>query len=85
MPTSKLNSRYLSTALLTNNIKVVQYSLLGSVLVNLLLVLGSAIIAGSIVSPDQLYNNDVTQSFVVLLNLTVSCLMIPVCLYLRIF
>lgn len=64
-----------------NNIKVVQASLLGSVLVNLLLVLGSAIIAGSIVSPDQSYNNDVTQSFVVLLNLAVSSLMIPVRAY----
>lgn len=61
-----------------NNIKVVQASLLGSVLVNLLLVLGSAIIAGGVISPDQTYNNDVTHSFVGLLNLTVSCLMIPV-------
>ncbi|KAJ5118429.1 uncharacterized protein N7443_007358 [Penicillium atrosanguineum] len=69
------------TALMKNNIKVVQASLLGSVLVNLLLVLGSAIIAGSIVSPDQSYNNDVTQSFVVLLNLAVSSLMIPSAFY----
>lgn len=45
---------------------------------NLLLVLGSAIIAGGVISPDQTYNNDVTHSFVGLLNLTVSCLMIPV-------
>lgn len=67
-----------STALLKNNIRVVQASLLGSVLVNLLLVLGSAIIAGGVISPDQTYNNDVTHSFVGLLNLTVSCLMIPV-------
>ncbi|KAJ5667846.1 Sodium/calcium exchanger membrane region [Penicillium maclennaniae] len=69
------------TALMKNNIKVVQASLLGSVLVNLLLVLGSAIIAGSIISPDQSYNNDVTQSFVVLLNLAVSSLMIPSAFY----
>ncbi|KAJ5600798.1 Sodium/calcium exchanger membrane region [Penicillium hetheringtonii] len=69
------------TALMKNNIKVVQASLLGSVLVNLLLVLGSAIIAGGVISPDQTYNNDVTHSFVGLLNLTVSCLMIPSAFY----
>lgn len=62
-----------------NNIKVVQASLLGSILVNLLLVLGSAIIAGGWASPDQTYNSDLTHAFVGLLNLTVSCLMIPVC------
>ncbi|KAJ5378057.1 uncharacterized protein N7496_005466 [Penicillium cataractarum] len=69
------------TALMKDNIKVVQASLLGSVLVNLLLVLGSAIISGSILSPDQVYNTDLTQSFVGLLNLTVSCLMIPSAFY----
>lgn len=62
-----------------DNIKVVQASLLGSILVNLLLVLGSAIIAGSILAPGQIYNTDLTQTFVGLLNLTVCCLMIPVC------
>ncbi|KAJ5691969.1 Sodium/calcium exchanger membrane region [Penicillium macrosclerotiorum] len=69
------------TALMKNNIRVVQASLLGSVLVNLLLVLGSAIIAGGVISPDQIYNSDVTQSYVGLLNLTVSCLMIPSAFY----
>lgn len=64
-----------------DNIKVVQASLLGSILVNLLLVLGSAIIAGGIISPDQTYNNDLTQSYVGLLNLTVACLMIPTAFY----
>ena len=82
---SQIKLTSFSTALMKNNIKVVQASLLGSVLVNLLLVLGSAIIAGSIVSPDQSYNNDVTQSFVVLLNLAVSSLMIPVRAYHRPF
>jgi Ca2+:H+ antiporter len=67
-----------STALLKNNIKVVQSSLLGSILVNLLLVLGSAIIAGCMNTSDVTYNTDLTQSFVGLLNLTISCLMIPV-------
>lgn len=60
-------------------IKVVQSSLLGSILVNLLLVLGSSIIAGGLKSPNQTYNSDLTHAFVGLLNLTVSCLMIPVC------
>lgn len=64
-----------------DNIKVVQASLLGSILVNLLLVLGSAIIAGGLISPDQTYNNDLTQSYVGLLNLTVACLMIPTAFY----
>ncbi|KAJ6153701.1 Sodium/calcium exchanger membrane region [Penicillium chermesinum] len=70
-----------ATALMKDNIKVVQASLLGSILVNLLLVLGSAIIAGGILSPDQTYNNDLTQSYVGLLNLTVACLMIPTAFY----
>ncbi|KAJ6023902.1 Sodium/calcium exchanger membrane region [Penicillium herquei] len=65
------------TALMKNNIKVVQASLLGSILVNLLLVLGSAIIAGGLKSNDQTYNSDLTHAFIGLLNLTVSCLMIP--------
>ncbi|KAJ5548458.1 hypothetical protein N7513_005692 [Penicillium frequentans] len=69
------------TALMKNNIKVVQASLLGSILVNLLLVLGSAIIAGGWASPDQTYNSDLTHAFVGLLNLTVSCLMIPTAFY----
>ncbi|CAG8893460.1 unnamed protein product [Penicillium egyptiacum] len=69
------------TALLKNNIKVVQSSLLGSILVNLLLVLGSAIIAGCISTSDVTYNTDLTQSSVGLLNLTISCLMIPSAFY----
>ncbi|KAJ5633201.1 Sodium/calcium exchanger membrane region [Penicillium lividum] len=69
------------TALMKNNIKVVQASLLGSILVNLLLVLGSAIIAGGWASQDQTYNSDLTHAFVGLLNLTVSCLMIPTAFY----
>ncbi|KAJ5961166.1 uncharacterized protein N7479_008316 [Penicillium vulpinum] len=69
------------TALLKDNIKVVQSSLLGSILVNLLLVLGSAIIAGCISKSDVTYNTDLTQSFVGLLNLTISCLMIPTAFY----
>ncbi|KAJ5834195.1 hypothetical protein N7447_000221 [Penicillium robsamsonii] len=69
------------TALLKNNIKVVQSSLLGSILVNLLLVLGSAIIAGCISKSDVTYNTDLTHSFVGLLNLTISCLMIPSAFY----
>lgn len=66
-----------------NNIKVVQSSLLGSILVNLLLVLGSAIIAGCISTSEVTYNTDLTQSFVGLLNLTISCLMIPVRQYFK--
>ncbi|KAJ5715383.1 uncharacterized protein N7483_012564 [Penicillium malachiteum] len=69
------------TALMKNNIKVVQASLLGSILVNLLLVLGSAIIAGGLKSNDQTYNSDLTHAFIGLLNLTVSCLMIPSTFY----
>ncbi|CAI7609282.1 unnamed protein product [Penicillium glandicola] len=72
---------FYSTALLKNNIKVVQSSLLGSILVNLLLVLGSAIIAGCISTSDVTYNTDLTQSFVGLLNLTIACLMIPSAFY----
>ncbi|KAJ5774994.1 Sodium/calcium exchanger membrane region [Penicillium nucicola] len=69
------------TALLKNEIKVVQLSLLGSILVNLLLVLGSAIIAGSITSQNLTYNTEPTHSFVGLLNLTTCCLVIPSAFY----
>ncbi|KAJ5116715.1 Sodium/calcium exchanger membrane region [Penicillium angulare] len=69
------------TALMKDNIRVVQASLLGSILVNLLLVLGSAIIAGGLKSADLTYNSDLTHAFIGLLNLTVSCLMIPTAFY----
>ncbi|KAJ5624243.1 Sodium/calcium exchanger membrane region [Penicillium lagena] len=69
------------TTLMKGTIKVVQSSLLGSILVNLLLVLGSSIIAGGLKSPNQTYNSDLTHAFVGLLNLTVSCLMIPNAFY----
>ncbi|KAJ5654436.1 Sodium/calcium exchanger membrane region [Penicillium lividum] len=50
-------------------------------LLNISIVLGSAIITGGWASPDQTYNSDLTYAFVGLLNLTVSYLMIPTAFY----
>ncbi|KAJ5820212.1 Sodium/calcium exchanger membrane region [Penicillium riverlandense] len=79
--TGNLAELAIFTTLKKGTIKVVQSSLLGSILVNLLLVLGSSIIAGGLKSPNQTYNSDLTHAFVGLLNLTVSCLMIPNAFY----
>jgi Ca2+:H+ antiporter len=66
------------TALTNDHIRIVQYSLLGSILVNLLLVLGSSIVIGGSRHKEQQYNNTTTQLFIGLMNLTVFSLILPV-------
>ncbi|OJJ42423.1 hypothetical protein ASPZODRAFT_137329 [Penicilliopsis zonata CBS 506.65] len=65
------------TALARGHIKIVQYSLLGSILVNVLLVLGLAMIVGGMKFKEQAYDREIAQLFVGLLNLTVFSFAIP--------
>lgn len=64
--------------LANNQIRIVQASLLGSILVNLLLILGTAIIAGSFRYQVQVYNIANAQALACLLCLSVFSLLIPV-------
>ncbi|KND91949.1 Vacuolar calcium ion transporter, partial [Tolypocladium ophioglossoides CBS 100239] len=47
---------YTSVALANNHVRIVQASILGSILVNLLLILGSALLIGSVVNGEPTYN-----------------------------
>ncbi|RDL31809.1 uncharacterized protein BP5553_09211 [Venustampulla echinocandica] len=65
------------TALFNNQIRIVQASLLGSILVNLLLILGTAIIAGSFQDQEQAYSISNSQALACLLSFSVFSLLIP--------
>ncbi|KIW08065.1 calcium/proton exchanger, variant [Verruconis gallopava] len=64
-------------ALVKNEIRIVQASLLGSILANLLLILGMAFAAGGLRYQEQIYNNTVTQMSAVMLSLSVMSLLLP--------
>ncbi|KAF1843209.1 vacuolar calcium ion transporter /H(+) exchanger [Cucurbitaria berberidis CBS 394.84] len=61
----------------SNQIEVVQASLLGSILANLLLILGMAFLLGGLKYQEQVYNNTVTQMSGVMLALAVMSLLLP--------
>ncbi|EUC34032.1 hypothetical protein COCCADRAFT_4479 [Bipolaris zeicola 26-R-13] len=63
--------------LASNQIEVVQASLLGSILANLLLILGMAFLLGGLKYQEQVYNNTVTQMSGVMLALAVMSLLLP--------
>jgi Ca2+:H+ antiporter len=65
-------------ALVKNEIRIVQASLLGSILANLLLILGMAFLAGGLRYREQIYNSTVTQMSACLLSLSVMSLLLPV-------
>lgn len=67
-------------ALVKNEIRIVQASLLGSILANLLLILGMAFLLGGLRYREQIYNSTVTQMSACLLSLSVMSLLLPVCL-----
>jgi calcium/proton exchanger cax len=69
-----------SVALYHNRLEVVQASLLGSILVNLLPVLGIAILAGSLRHHDLSQNREAAQRFASLLSFSVVSLLVPVSL-----
>lgn len=65
-------------ALVKGEIRIVQASLLGSILANLLLILGMAFLLGGLRFREQLYNSTVTQMSACLLSLSVMSLLLPV-------
>lgn len=64
-------------ALAKNEIRIVQASLLGSILANLLLILGMAFLLGGLRFREQIYNSTVTQMSACLLSLSVISLVLP--------
>ena len=67
-----------SIALKENKIYVVQASILGSILVNLLLVLGTALVASSVAGVDMMYNTAEAQLLACLLFVSIFVVLIPV-------
>lgn len=67
-----------SIALKEDKIYVVQASILGSVLVNLLLVLGTALVASSVAGADMMYNIAEAQLLACILFVSVFVILIPV-------
>ncbi|GIJ88268.1 hypothetical protein Asppvi_007187 [Aspergillus pseudoviridinutans] len=64
-------------ALVKNEIRIVQASLLGSILANLLLILGMSFLLGGLRFQEQIYNSTVTQMSACLLSLSVTSLLLP--------
>lgn len=64
-------------ALAQDKIRIVQASLLGSILANLLLILGMAFFLGGLRFREQIYNSTVTQMSACLLSLSVISLVLP--------
>ncbi|KAL1848682.1 hypothetical protein VTK73DRAFT_10095 [Phialemonium thermophilum] len=64
-------------ALVKNEIRIVQASLLGSILANLLLILGMCFLFGGLRFREQIYNSTVTQMSACLLSLSVTSLLLP--------
>ncbi|KAK0657704.1 Sodium/calcium exchanger protein-domain-containing protein [Cercophora newfieldiana] len=64
-------------ALAKDEIRIVQASLLGSILANLLLILGMSFLLGGLRFREQIYNSTVTQMSACLLSLSVISLVLP--------
>ncbi|KAJ3546492.1 hypothetical protein NM208_g1968 [Fusarium decemcellulare] len=64
-------------ALANNHIYIVQASILGSILVNLLLILGSALLASSMTGLDPIYNTIEAQLLACLLFVSVFVILMP--------
>ncbi|KAG8626830.1 hypothetical protein KVT40_005775 [Elsinoe batatas] len=64
-------------ALTKGEVRIVQASLLGSLLSNLLLIMGMAFLLGGLRFQEQVYNNTVTQMSACLLSLSVGSLLLP--------
>ncbi|KAF2199521.1 hypothetical protein GQ43DRAFT_398552 [Delitschia confertaspora ATCC 74209] len=60
-----------------DQIRVVQAALLGSILANLLLILGMAFLLGGLRYQEQIYNSTVTQMSACMLSLAVMSLLLP--------
>lgn len=68
-------------ALQANEIRIVQASMLGSILSNILLVLGCCFLAGGIRYPEQSFNSTVASTMSSLMTVATSSLIIPATLY----
>ncbi|KAL9039344.1 MAG: hypothetical protein Q9214_004916, partial [Letrouitia sp. 1 TL-2023] len=68
-------------ALTKGHIRIVQSSLIGSILANLLLILGMSFLIGGLRYPEQLYNSTVTRMSASLMGLAVLSLLIPTVFY----
>lgn len=68
-------------ALRNNEIRIVQASMLGSILSNILLVLGCCFIAGGIKYKEQTFNSTVASTMSSLLAVSTASLIIPATLY----
>lgn len=64
-------------ALVKNEVRIVQASLIGSILSNLLLILGMAFTLGGLRYQEQIYNSTITQMSACLLSLSVISLVLP--------
>lgn len=78
IPPGDLLADHCRIALYHNRLEVVQASLLGSILVNLLLILGIAILAGSFHHHELSQNRQEGQTLACLLSFSVLSLLIPV-------
>lgn len=76
--TTSLSSINSIIALVKNEIRIVQAALIGSLLANLLLILGMAFLIGGLEFQEQIYDSTVTQMSAALLALAVLSLLIPV-------
>ncbi|OQV02698.1 hypothetical protein CLAIMM_07848 [Cladophialophora immunda] len=68
-------------ALQKNEIRIVQASMLGSILSNILLVLGCCFFAGGLRYPEQSFNSTVASTMSSLMTVATSSLIIPATLY----
>ncbi|KAH8703214.1 hypothetical protein BGW36DRAFT_422782 [Talaromyces proteolyticus] len=69
------------TALSEGHVRIVQASLLGSLLVNLLLVLGLSLVVAGMAYNEQTYDDTSAQLFIGQLNLTVFSFILPTAFY----
>lgn len=67
-----------SVALIEDQIRIVLASILGSILVNLLLILGSALLASGVSPSEPIYNTAETQLLSCLLFVSVFVFLMPV-------
>ena len=80
-PTPANSSQVSIIALRNNEIRIVQASMLGSILSNILLVLGCCFIAGGIKYREQTFNSTVASTMSSLMTVASASLIIPATLY----
>lgn len=68
-------------AVYKNELRIVQASLIGSILANLLFIFGLSVFLGGLKYKEQVYNSNVSQMSAVLLGLSVLTLLLPTAFY----